>query len=128
LDRHRENKKINRLSLSIFNQKWNQISKLDISSVIDKYEANLIYLKFISKHNTQNVVTSKWEHMSDSYYIWYSFEYNNHLIRLEHNWETKYKYAVTVYDKNTEESLWMFFLDNFMSAWDIEKGIEKVLK
>jgi hypothetical protein len=50
------------------------------------------------------------------------------MVKLESSPVTDWKYAIVIHEKWTGKYKWRVFLDNFMSASDIEKQIEKLLK
>ncbi len=128
LDRYNRNKKIWEKPISIIDNKWKMISDESINIMINKYEAEEIYLSFISKNNKNDVLNTHWEHKVDQYYVWYDFLYKWYRIRFDRSSFTDWKYSVMVYDKDTEKYVWHFSLDNQMSWSDIEKEIEKIIK
>lgn len=128
IDKQNRNKKLTNTSVSIFDERGRLLEGRDIEAMIEKYEAEQIYLKFIAKNNSKDAVNLKWEHMDNSYYIWYPFIYKSHIITLERTPFTDWKYAILVKEKGTETFVWKVALDNFMSASDIEKEIDNLIR
>lgn len=128
IDTYNKKKSITTAPVSIFDERGRLLEWRDVDAMIEKYEAEQIYLKFIAKNNTKNAVNLKWEHVDNSYYLWYPFVYKSHTIKLERTPFTDWKYAILVTEQNTEKFIGKIALDNFMTASDIEKEIEKVIK
>lgn len=129
LDRENKNKKVTANPLSIFDERGERlITDKDIDGIIRKYEAETIYLRFIMKNNTKDTMNSQWEHAVNTYYLWYDFEYKNHMIKLECSPVTDRKYAIVVHEKWTKEYKWKVLLENSMSASDIEKQIDNLIR
>lgn len=128
IDKQNRDKKLTETTISVFDERWRVLKGIDIDGMIEKYEAQEIYLKFIAKNNTKDVMNSQWVHAVNSYYLWYGFEYKNHMIALESSPVTDWKYAITVHEKETKNFKWRILLDNYISVTDIEKQIDKLLK
>lgn len=128
IDKHNKHKEITDIPVSIFDERGRLLMRIDIEAMIRKYEAEEIYYKFIAKNNNKNVVNSKWVHVENRYYLWYPFLYNSHVITLERTPFTEWKYAIIVRKQWTDNIIWKINLDNFMSASDIEKEIDTLIK
>ena len=128
IDKQNKNKQLTNNPVSIFDERGRLLEERDIDAMIEKYEAEQIYLKFIAKNNSKDAVNIKWEHVGNEYYLWYPFIYKSHTIKLERTPFTDWKYAILINEQETETFKWKIFLDNFMSASDIEKEINKLIK
>jgi len=127
IDRYNQKKKIENKATSIFDGRWKLIDDSDLNGMINKYEAQGVYLKFIANNNTKNTLNKDWRHMDNSYYLWYPIVYKDYDIKLDCSPFTDWRYAVVVSDSSWNH-VWKFFLDNFMSSSDVEKEIEKIIK
>lgn len=128
IDTYNKKKNITTAPVSIFDERGRLLTDNDIDGLLRKYEAEQIYLKFIAKNNTKNAVNLKGEHVDDSYYLWYPFIYKSYTVKLERTPFTDWKYAILVTEKDTEKFVGKIALDNFMTASDIEKEIDKLIK